>query len=230
MRDKLTDHHIVSLYKKGANEQPSTIIDKQILALAQQQKSFNNTDNKVVLLDEVTPKNKRRFYQTWYGQLSTAASFMLVTVLFFTNQKTINETSSYSPMPIQMQMEVESIQSDEAQSSPTLLKKAHSLSERVATSDLKQAESMSMRANIKKLEKNNAAKERQYLTSSDRAPAMSADEVKIDETFIIIEELLKEGDTQKAADLIDELSLDYPSFEEQVKARFKILLMKINDK
>lgn len=227
MRDKLTDHHIVSLYKKGANEQPSAVIDKQILALAQQQKGINTTDNKAVL-NEVTPINKRRFYQTWYGQLSTAASFMLVTVLFVTNQQTINETSSYSPMPMpmQMQMEVESIQSDEEQSSTTLLKKAYTLSERDANSDLKQAESMSMKANIKKLEKSNSVKERQY----SRLSAISADEVKIDETFIHIEKLLKEGDTQKSAVLIDELLLTYPSSKEQIKSRFKILLMKINGK
>ncbi|MFK3864169.1 hypothetical protein [Pseudoalteromonas rhizosphaerae] len=76
MSDKLTDHDIASLYKRGATEQPSLQLDEQILKRAADEVADNN----------VTNINKRkRFYQTWYGQLSTAASLVLVAVLYMQN-------------------------------------------------------------------------------------------------------------------------------------------------
>ncbi|MFU2511422.1 hypothetical protein [Pseudoalteromonas sp. ASV78] len=89
MSDKLTSHDIASLYKRGATEQPSSQLDEQILKHAADEVA----DNKV------TPIHKpKRFYQTWYGQLSTAASLVLVAVLYVQNSaqylkpsETINE-------------------------------------------------------------------------------------------------------------------------------------------
>lgn len=89
MSDKLTSHDIASLYKRGATEQPSLQLDEQILKHAADEVA----DNKV------TPIHKpKRFYQTWYGQLSTAASLVLVAVLYVQNSaqylkpsETINE-------------------------------------------------------------------------------------------------------------------------------------------
>ena len=76
MSDKLTDHDIASLYKRGATEQPSLQLDEQILQHAAEAANAN----------KVTNINKRkRFYQTWYGQLSTAASLVLVAVLYMQN-------------------------------------------------------------------------------------------------------------------------------------------------
>ncbi|MBB1293121.1 hypothetical protein [Pseudoalteromonas sp. SR41-4] len=76
MSDKLTDHDIASLYKRGATEQPSLQLDEQILQHAADEVADNN----------VTPIHKpKRFYQTWYGQLSTAASLVLVAVLYMQN-------------------------------------------------------------------------------------------------------------------------------------------------
>ncbi|WP_353802898.1 hypothetical protein, partial [Shigella sonnei] len=64
MSDKLTRHDIASLYKRGATEQPSSQLDEQILKRAADDVTAN----------KVTPITKpKRFYQTWYGQLSTAA-------------------------------------------------------------------------------------------------------------------------------------------------------------
>ncbi|CAM4155660.1 hypothetical protein [Pseudoalteromonas ostreae] len=76
MSDKLTSHDIASLYKRGAREQPSLQLDEQILKRAADEVADNN----------VTPIHKpKRFYQTWYGQLSTAASLVLVAVLYVQN-------------------------------------------------------------------------------------------------------------------------------------------------
>jgi len=76
MSDKLTSHDIASLYKRGATEQPSVQLDEQILKQAADEVTANN----------VTPINKpKRFYQAWYGQLSTAASLVLVAVLYVQN-------------------------------------------------------------------------------------------------------------------------------------------------
>jgi len=74
MSDKLTSHDIASLYKRGATEQPSSQLDEQILKRAADEVA----DNKVPPIHK--PK---RFYQTWYGQLSTAASLVLVAVFYF---------------------------------------------------------------------------------------------------------------------------------------------------
>ena len=76
MSDKLTSDDIASLYKHGATEQPSVQLDERILKRA--------TDD--MTANKVTPIHKsKRFYQTWYGQLSTAASLVLVAVLYVQN-------------------------------------------------------------------------------------------------------------------------------------------------
>ena len=76
MSDKLTSDDIASLYKHGATEQPSVQLDERILKRAADDMTAN----------KVTPIHKsKRFYQTWYGQLSTAASLVLVAVLYVQN-------------------------------------------------------------------------------------------------------------------------------------------------
>ncbi|KPH60760.1 MULTISPECIES: hypothetical protein [Pseudoalteromonas] len=71
MTDKFTSNKIASLYRDGATEQPSSALDQQILQNA---------------VNAVQPKVKsKRFYQTWYGRLSTAASLMLVSLLYWQN-------------------------------------------------------------------------------------------------------------------------------------------------
>jgi len=91
MSDKLTSHDIASLYKRGATEQPSSQLDEQILKHAADEVA----DNKV------TPIHKpKRFYQTWYGQLSTAASLVLVAVLYVQNSEQYQQSSQLNELQI----------------------------------------------------------------------------------------------------------------------------------
>ncbi|MGO2130892.1 MAG: hypothetical protein ACTH4U_19370 [Pseudoalteromonas prydzensis] len=91
MSDKLTSHDIASLYKRGATEQPSLQLDEQILKRAADEVA----DNKV------TPIHKpKRFYQTWYGQLSTAASLVLVAVLYVQNSEQYQQSSELNELQI----------------------------------------------------------------------------------------------------------------------------------
>ena len=91
MSDKLTSHDIASLYKRGATEQPSTQLDEQILKHAADEVA----DNKV------TPIHKsKRFYQTWYGQLSTAASLVLVAVLYVQNSAQYQQSPQLNELQI----------------------------------------------------------------------------------------------------------------------------------
>ncbi|WP_283710177.1 hypothetical protein [Pseudoalteromonas prydzensis] len=91
MSDKLTSHDIASLYKRGATEQPSLQLDEQILKHAADEVA----DNKV------TPIHKpKRFYQTWYGQLSTAASLVLVAVLYVQNSEQYQQSSQLNELQI----------------------------------------------------------------------------------------------------------------------------------
>ena len=83
MSDKLNDHDIVELYHQGAKEQPNEKIDASILSLAKQQHEKKN----------VIPINKKRFYRAWYGQLSTAASLVIVAVLYFQNNNVLEQSS-----------------------------------------------------------------------------------------------------------------------------------------
>ncbi len=90
MSDKLTRHDIASLYKRGATEQPSSQLDEQILKRAADDVTAN----------KVTPINKpKRFYQTWYGQLSTAASLVLVAVLYVQNTEQYHQPSELINKP-----------------------------------------------------------------------------------------------------------------------------------
>ncbi|MGO3299497.1 MAG: hypothetical protein ACTILD_02060 [Pseudoalteromonas sp.] len=82
MSDKLTDHDIASLYKRGATEQPSNQLDAKVLQSATD--AVNTKD--IESFTAIEPKRKhKRFYQTWYGQLSTAASLVLIAVLYMKN-------------------------------------------------------------------------------------------------------------------------------------------------
>ncbi|MGO2366127.1 MAG: hypothetical protein ACTH56_05710 [Pseudoalteromonas sp.] len=82
MSDKLTDHDIASLYKRGATEQPSNQLDAKVLQSATD--AVNTKD--IESFTAIEPKRKhKRFYQTWYGQLSTAASLVLIAVLYVKN-------------------------------------------------------------------------------------------------------------------------------------------------
>ncbi|MEL0630265.1 hypothetical protein [Psychromonas aquatilis] len=83
MSDKLNDHDIVELYHQGAKEQPNEKIDASILSLAKQQHEKKN----------VVAINKKRFYRAWYGQLSTAASLVIVAVLYFQNNNVLEQSS-----------------------------------------------------------------------------------------------------------------------------------------
>ncbi len=91
MSDKLTSHDIASLYKRGAAEQPSAQLDEEILKRAADDVTAN----------KVTPIHKpKRFYQTWYGQLSTAASLVLVAVLYVQNSAQYHQPSELNELQI----------------------------------------------------------------------------------------------------------------------------------
>ena len=88
----MTEHDITSLYKRGAIEQPSAQLDEQILKRAADDVTAN----------KVTPIHKpKRFYQTWYGQLSTAASLVLVAVLYVQNtEQYLSPPETMKELPI----------------------------------------------------------------------------------------------------------------------------------
>ena len=211
MSDKLTDHDIVSLYKTGAKEQPSKALDTHILQLAQEQ---SNTA-------QVTPIiKKRRFYQTWYGQFSTAASFLLVAVLYFENKDAFLD----SPSPVNDQSEI--IQSNEFHFTPTLIpsqehKKAkrQSQKEQSKSSESIEVETLEILAT-------------QISDSTPQAASVAAkmtkviektDFAKIESSFKQIEKFLNKGEKDKASALLKQLLTTYPALKEEFNKRYKAL-------
>ena len=211
MSDKLTDHDIVSLYKIGAKEQPSKALNTHILQLAEEQLNSK----------QVTPIiKKRRLYQTWYGQLSTAASFLLVAVLYVENKEAFLD----SPSPVNDQSEI--IQSNEFHFTPSLIpSKEH---KQAKSRSKKEQSKISESIVVEELESSSIQASDSVPQSASVAAKMTkmiekTDLAKIESSFKQIENLLSKGEKGKASALLKQLLTTYPALKEEFNKRYKAL-------
>lgn len=203
MSDKLTSHDIASLYKRGATEQPSVQLDEQILKQAADEVTANN----------VTPINKpKRFYQTWYGQLSTAASLVLVAVVYVQNTE-----QYFSP--------------------PETMKELQVLSdEQIATSEEAAFEIMPSEAQhqvanqqIQQRQRSEKMTGRQFAALSMTAKSELLVELEIitaevGNKFTRIDTLIVNGETTAAKTQLTELLIAHPELKVHLTQQYKQLL------
>ncbi|MEM5551267.1 hypothetical protein WNY63_11065 [Pseudoalteromonas neustonica] len=184
MTDKFTSNNIASLYRDGATEQPSSALDQQILQNA---------------VNAVQPKVKsKRFYQTWYGQLSTAASLMLVSLLYWQNT---DQFTSVNDLP--------AVESDANINSTPVIKR----SERAAPATLL-AEPM---ADELKLEV-----QTELLRSRSMKKQAPANDFAV--TLKQVDMFLAKGQPEEAKLLLIELLEKYPEQKVQLAPKYKELL------
>jgi hypothetical protein len=202
MSDKLTDHAIASLYQQGANEQPSKALDDKIQQLAKisaEQASNNN----------VTNIKKVRFYKTWYGQLSTAASLVLVAVLYVQNSGQYNHVPLNSHDEIMLDIQ----HSDEANFVP----------QRAAP--MQQSEQIE-RIEITPL---GAQKiQRNAVQANQRKEADSKDQIR-EAAYSQIDKLLAAGKHAEAKKALSALLAAQPALKQQLPERFNTLLTQRGD-
>lgn len=210
MSDKLTSHDIASLYKRGATEQPSSQLDEQILKHAADEVA----DNKV------TPIHKpKRFYQTWYGQLSTAASLVLVAVLYVQN-------SAQYLKPSETINELQILADEQPAKSP-----GASL-EMMQNATQEQAQEQAQMMQLKQTQQRQQSEKmagRQFA-----APSMTAKSVLLLELEIItaevankfrrIDTFIADGNTTAAKAQLTELLAAHPELKVHLNAQYKQLL------
>ncbi|WP_392344074.1 hypothetical protein [Pseudoalteromonas prydzensis] len=209
MSDKLTSHDIASLYKRGATEQPSSQLDEQILKHAADEVA----DNKV------TPIHKpKRFYQTWYGQLSTAASLVLVAVLYVQNSEQYQQSSQLNELQI--------LADEQPAKSP-----AASL-EMMQSATQEQAQEQAQMMQLKQTQQRQQSEKmagRQFA-----APSMTAKSVLLLELEIItaevankfrrIDTFIADGNITAAKAQLTELLAAHPELKVHLTAQYKQLL------
>lgn len=210
MSDKLTSHDIASLYKRGATEQPSSQLDEQILKHAADEVA----DNKV------TPIHKpKRFYQTWYGQLSTAASLVLVAVLYVQN-------SAQYLKPSETINELQILADEQPAKSP-----AASL-EMMQSATQEQAQEQAQMMQLKQTQQRQQSEKmagRQFAAPSMTAKSALLLELEIitaevANTFRRIDTFIADGNTTAAKAQLTELLAAHPELKVHLTAQYKQLL------
>ena len=210
MSDKLTSHDIASLYKRGATEQPSSQLDEQILKHAADEVA----DNKV------TPIHKpKRFYQTWYGQLSTAASLVLVAVLYVQN-------SAQYLKPSETINELQILADEQPAKSP-----AASL-EMMQSATQEQAQEQAQMMQLKQTQQRQQSEKmasRQFAAPSMTAKSALLLELEITTAevankFKRIDTFIADGNTTAAKAQLTELLAAHPELKVHLNAQYKQLL------
>ena len=209
MSDKLTSHDIASLYKRGATEQPSLQLDEQILKRAADEVA----DNKV------TPIHKpKRFYQTWYGQLSTAASLVLVAVLYVQNSEQYQQSSQLNELQI--------LADEQPAKSP-----AASL-EMMQNATQEQAQEQAQMMQLKQTQQRQQSEKmagRQFVAPSMTAKSALLLELEIitaevANTFRRIDTFIADGNTTAAKAQLTELLATHPELKVHLTEQYKQLL------
>lgn len=210
MSDKLTSHDIASLYKRGATEQPSSQLDEQILKHAADEVA----DNKV------TPIHKsKRFYQTWYGQLSTAASLVLVAVLYVQN-------SEQYLKPSETINELQILADEQSDKAP-----AASL-EMMQNATQEQAQEQAQMMQLKQTQQRQQSEKmtgRQFAAPSMTAKSEVLLELEIitaevANTFRRIDTFIADGNTTAATAQLTELLAAHPELKVHLNEQYKQLL------
>ena len=217
MSDKLTNHDIASLYKRGATEQPSSQLDEQILKHAADEVA----DNKV------TPIHKsKRFYQTWYGQLSTAASLVLVAVLYVQNSEQYQQSSQLNELQI-----LADEQSDKAPAA-SLEMMQNEVQEQARYQAQEQAQMMQLKQTQQRQQTEKMAS-RQFV-----APSMAAQNevlleleiitAEVANTFRRIDTFIADGNKTAATAQLNELLAAHPELKGHLNEQYKRLLEQAN--
>lgn len=209
MSDKLNSHDIASLYKHGATEQPSSQLDEQILKHAADEVA----DNKVIPIHK-----SKRFYQTWYGQLSTAASLMLVAVLYVQNSEQYQQSSELNELQI--------LADEQPAKSP-----AASL-EMMQNETQKQAQEHAQMMQLKQTQQRQRSEKmvgRQFEAQSMAAKSELLAELEIitaevANKFKRIDTLIADGETTAAKAQLVELLAAHPELKVHLNEQYKQLL------
>lgn len=218
MSDKLTDHDIESLYKAGANEKPSHALNEIIINLAKQ--------------NQAVPIIKRpRLYQTWYGQLSTAASFVLVAVLYFENSESLYKHANH----VNEESLSEAIQDDTSTfesapvSEPALMSKSAAKKMKSKAVDVMEVEAIYMeKPESSTINMNDIVSRSKEISEEDEEESKvleSSENLYIASAFKQIKVLLNAGQVDQANVVLNELIMIYPRLESEFTQRYKALTL-----
>lgn len=211
MSDKLTDHDIASLYKRGATEQPSNQLDAKVLQSATD--AVNTKD--IESFTAIEPKRKhKRFYQTWYGQLSTAASLVLIAVLYVKN-------TTQHPQPLKVVKKPQLLNDTKPEAAPDAsfeMMEQADVSEKIQSFE---RNSLSKEAD-KQPEKYSITAPSQFLLGLERITKEVAKEFKS------IDIHLAKGEVGEAKAQLKDLLKVYPELEAHLSKQYRELLGNTN--
>ena len=215
MSDKFTDHDIARFYSEGSTEKPSVELDAKILALA---KMPIETKSQPPLTSAI-PIKKPALYQTWYGQLSTAASLVLVTMLYLHNSDSFHEpTDNVNEQATNQLME------SEATEQPVNNSFQKSIKQRVSIEKRRQKEVSDIMTDstLPSVSADSVMTQLNKVESISKMTPEGALEVMV--TFNKIDDLLATEQREKARERLTELLQKYPQLKADLHARYMNLL------
>ena len=223
MSDKFTDHDIARFYNEGATEKPSAELDAKILALA---KIPVETKTQTPLKSIVSIK-KPALYQTWYGQLSTAASLVLVTMLYLHNSDSFHEPAdNENEQETNQLMETEAtgFSTIKATEQPVNNSLQKSIKQRVSIEKRRQKEVFDIMADST-LPSVSADSEMTQLNKVESISKMTPEgALEVMAIFNKIDDLLATEQREKARERLTELLQKYPQLKADLHARYMNLL------
>ncbi|MBQ4832107.1 hypothetical protein J8L70_02520 [Pseudoalteromonas sp. MMG010] len=200
MSNKFSDQDIVSLYQQGATEQPSAKLNEHIL----------NTANAAAHVNNITTIKKRRFYQTWYAQLSTAASLVLVAVLYVQNTEQYNQVPSDLSVPKDSE-----IMQHEAIEAIHVAPNAKDVKAHAAMQNKKAQQSKRLQFEDHALATSTA------LNHGDKEPEIT-DSIK--QKLTLIDELIAQNKQAEAIKQIKKLQIEQPALNAYLTKRYYALI------
>ena len=216
MSDKFTDHDIARFYNEGATEKPSAELDAKILALA---KIPVETKTQTPLKPIASIK-KTALYQTWYGQLSTAASLVLVTILYLHNSDSFHE-----PADNENERETHQLMESEATEQTVNNSLQKSIKQKVSIEKRRQKEVSDIMADST-LPSASSDTEMTQLNKVKSISEMTPEgALEVTTTFNEIDDLLATEQKEKARERLTELLQKYPQLKVDLNARYLNLLM-----
>ncbi|WP_298941593.1 hypothetical protein [uncultured Psychromonas sp.] len=223
MSEKFTDHDIARFYSEGATEKPSAELDAKILALA---KTPVETKTQTPLKPIASIK-KPALYQTWYGQLSTAASLVLVTILYLHNSDSFHEPAdNENKRETHQLMETEAtgLSSIKATGQPVNNSLQKSIKQRVSIEKRRQKEVSDIMTDST-LPSVSADSEMTQLNKVKSISKMTPEgALEVMATFNKIDDLLATEQREKARERLNELLQKYPQLKADLHARYMNLL------
>ncbi|MEJ6078072.1 hypothetical protein MT391_05930 [Vibrio sp. 1-Bac 57] len=217
----------LGLDKSKPNKNSSTDIDSRlnnVTPLSEHLINHNTIKNSTTNESPNKLPQKKPLYKTWYGQLSTAASLVLVGVLYLQN---LQPMQSIAPMSDKTSMQEQQQIEEQLLQRKSIQVESEALMERAGNKIMMQSKRLSQEApqfntdSANNSDSINNAKENLMV---DRSVATKSQKLNITNTLQQIALYLDKDEKEQADRLFNELLTNYPEMTKELTISYEALL------